>query len=134
MHPLFDIVPEHIAALNDEDLRILIGRLCEAELRRHGLPVTAVTYGGSQIAPDGGIDVRVELPDETDVSGAIPRPNTGFQAKAEDMPAGKIANEMRPSVKTAGGLKRQLLRDRIKQLASKNGSFVIVCSKGSTEG
>jgi hypothetical protein len=50
MHILFDITPDHVKELSDEDLRTLIGRLCEAELRRCGLPVTAVTYGGNQNA------------------------------------------------------------------------------------
>ena len=30
---MFDITPEEIALLNDEDLRSLVGQLCEAELR-----------------------------------------------------------------------------------------------------
>jgi len=35
-HPLFDVSPEHIAALDDEGLRLLIARLCEADLRSRG--------------------------------------------------------------------------------------------------
>ncbi len=95
-HPLFDITPEHILALDDEGLRILIARLCKADLRRRGLPVSGVLYGGNQIAADGGIDVRVEVPADTEISGFIPRRATGFQAKADDMPASEIAKEMRP--------------------------------------
>jgi len=34
---MFEITREDIAALNDEDLRSLIGLLCEAELRRANL-------------------------------------------------------------------------------------------------
>ena len=44
---MFEITGDDIAALNDTDLRTLVGRLCEAELRRGGLPVSAVTYGGN---------------------------------------------------------------------------------------
>jgi hypothetical protein len=39
---MFEIVADDIARLNDEDLRTLGGLLCEAELRAHGLPVSAV--------------------------------------------------------------------------------------------
>jgi hypothetical protein len=131
-HPLFDITPDHIFALEDEELRLLIARLCKADLRRRGLPVSAVLYGGNQIAADGGIDVRVELPADTEVSGFIPRPATGFQAKADDMPAGKIAEEMRPpKPRQAKGTKAPL-RPSIRALAAGGGAYVIVSSKGST--
>ncbi|WP_143741861.1 type 1 periplasmic-binding domain-containing protein [Thiorhodovibrio frisius] len=131
-HPLFDITPEHIRALDDEGLRILIARLCKADLRRRGLPVSGVLYGGNQIAADGGIDVRVELPPGTEISGFIPRPATGFQAKADDMPASKIAEEMRPrKTKQVKGTNAPL-RASIRALAAAGGAYVIVSSKGST--
>ena len=56
---MFDITGQDISLLSDEDLRTLIGRLCEAELRRHGLSPIYATWGGNQNAPDGGVDVRV---------------------------------------------------------------------------
>jgi len=62
---MFEVTRDQVATLDDEDVRLLIARLCEAEFRRRGLPTTAVLYGGNQIAADGGIDVRVELPPDT---------------------------------------------------------------------
>lgn len=62
--PLFQITPEHISRLEAETLDLLIARLCKAELRRRGLPISAVLHGGDLRANDGGIDVRVELPAE----------------------------------------------------------------------
>ena len=131
-HPLFDIAPEHIFALDDEGLRLLIARLCKADLRRRGLPVSAVLYGGNQIAADGGIDVRVELPPDTEISGFIPRPATGFQAKADDMPASEIAKEMCPPKTKRGKGAKAPLRPSICALAAAGGAYVIVSSKGST--
>lgn len=133
-HSIFDVSPDQIAALDDEGLRLLIARLCEADLRRRGLPVTAVLYGGNQNAPDGGIDVRVELPADTEISGPIPRPITGFQAKAEVMDASAIENEMRPKEKK-GRRKisgRGPLRPSIAQLAADKGGYIIVSSKDWT--
>lgn len=128
-HSLFDISPEDIAQLDDKDLRQLIARLCEAELRRRHLPTSAVLYGGNQDAADGGIDVRVELPADTDISGFIPRPGTGFQSKAEPMSASRILQEMRPESKqTRGGS----LRPSIYTLVTLGGAYVIVSSKDST--
>ena len=87
---MFEITRYDIAALNDEDLRTLIGLLCEAELRRANLPVSAVTCGGDQNAKDGGVDVRVLLPFRTRIEGFIPCAATGFQVKKPDMPPAEI--------------------------------------------
>lgn len=83
---MFDITPEDISQLNDIDLRELVGRLCEAELLLRGLSPAAVTWGGNQAAPDGGLDVRVALPPDMSIDGFIPRCSTGFQVKVPDMP------------------------------------------------
>jgi hypothetical protein len=120
---MFEITRDDIAALNDEDLRTLIGLLCEAELRRANLPISAVTWGGSQTAKDGGLDVRVSLPPDAKIEGFIPRPATGFQVKKPGMPVSEIVKEMRP---------KELLRPVIEELAAASGSYIIVSSSGST--
>lgn len=48
-HPLFDISPEQVAVHDDEGLRLLIARLCVADLKRWGLlrgkrPILALLY------------------------------------------------------------------------------------------
>jgi hypothetical protein len=111
---MFEITRDDIAALNDEDLRMLIGLLCEAELRRANLPVSTVTWGGSQTAKDGGLDVRVALPQGTKIEGFIPRPATGFQVKKPDMPPSEIAKEMKPN---------GVLRPVIEELAAASGAY-----------
>ena len=120
---MLEITPDHIAELADDDLRALIGLLCEAELSRQGLPVSGVTWGGNQRAADGGLDVRVTLSAGSAVPDFVPRPNTGFQVKCQDMPRTGILAEMRP----AG-----LVRPVIRELADACGAYVIVSSKGST--
>lgn len=119
---LFEIDERDIADLGDADLRGLVARLCEATFRERGLPAAAVTWGGSQDAPDGGVDVRVELPAGSVVAGYVPRAATAFQVKKPDMPRNAIAAEMRP---------RGALRPVIQELASAGGAYVIVSSSGS---
>jgi hypothetical protein len=68
-------------------------------MRQRGLPTSAVTAGGEQEAPDGGLDVRVALPPSTVIDGYVSRPATGFQAKKSDMPRKAIGREMRPKGK-----------------------------------
>jgi hypothetical protein len=120
---MLEITADHIVELADDDLRELIGLLCEAELVKRGLPVAAVTYGGDQRAEDGGVDVRVALPEEAGAGDFVPRPNTGFQAKRQDMPRAAILKEMCP-----GGEVRAV----IQELADSSGAYVIACSQGST--
>ena len=57
-----DITDKDIAELNDEDLRELIGKLCEATLNKNNIDPICVTYGGNQDEPDGGVDVRIITP------------------------------------------------------------------------
>jgi hypothetical protein len=120
---MFEITGDDISLLNDEDLRTLIGRLCEAELRRHGHSVSHATWGGNQTAKDGGLDVHVELPPATSISGFIPRPETGFQVKKPDMPRKEILDEMKP-----GGVVRPVLVE----LAKASAAYIIVSGTGST--
>lgn len=118
---MIEITDIHIAKLNDSDLRELVARLCKAELRATGQPVSSVTAGGHQNAKDGGIDVRVDasmltLPD------FIPHCQTGYQVKCEDMPEGAIGEEMRP---------KGALRKSIAELVGLGGAYIIVSSQGS---
>ena len=119
---MFEITGQDISLLSDEDLRGLIGRLCEADLRQNGLSPLAVTWGGDQNASDGGIDVRVASEAEFPSGCSIGRPNTGYQVKAENMPRAKIISEMRPA---------QSVRASIQELADVSGAYIIVSSKGS---
>jgi hypothetical protein len=119
---MLDITDEDIEGLDDHQLRELVGRLCEAELRHEGKDSSAVTWGGHQNAPDGGIDVRVGLPVGTDIGGFIPRAVTGFQVKAQDMSASAVVVEMRP---------QETLRQSIVELANQGGAYIIASAQGS---
>lgn len=119
---LFEVTADHIKLLNDADLRELIGRLAGEEVRRQGHSPAAVTWGGHQNAKDGGIDVRVSLPSNAQITGYVPAAATGFQVKAQDMPRQAIIDEMAP-----GGT----LRESIADLAAQSGAYIIVSSHGS---
>lgn len=117
------ITGEHVKELGDEDLRLLVIKLCEAELRQAGHPASSIFAGGNQTAKDGGIDVRVDLPlIAKEGLDFIARPATGFQVKCEDMPAAEIEDEMCPEGK---------LRQSIKDLIAGGGAYIIVSSKGT---
>nr|WP_319564058.1 hypothetical protein [uncultured Rhodoferax sp.] len=118
---MLDLNADQIAKLNDEDLRELVFKLCEAELRRNNQPIASVTAGGNQTATDGGVDVRVDLPKPVALD-FIPRSQTVFQVKCEDMSASKIKKEMCP-----GGQ----LRASVVQLIAAQGAYIMVSSKGT---
>jgi hypothetical protein len=116
---MLEITSDDIAKLRDDDLRTLVGRLCEAELRQRSLPLTALTYGGDQNARDGGIDVRVNLPETTIAGDFLPRAKIGFQVKKPAMLPSDILPEMCP---------RGIIRPSIVDLARQAGAYIIVSS------
>ena len=122
MSTLLEIVGDDIALLDDDDLRELIGLLCEADYRLFGLPTKGIMWGGHQDAKDGGLDVLVCDTVTPPPSSFIPRSTTGFQVKKSDMPPGKILKEMCP---------HDVLRPSIKELIKDKGAYVIVSSNGS---
>lgn len=120
---MLEINGDDIASLNETDLRTLVAELCRTELRQLGHPTSAVTAGGDQNAPDGGLDVRVEIPIPGVRTDFIPRVITGFQVKVPDMPASSITAEMCPD-----GIVRMVLQE----LANVSGAYIIVSANGST--
>lgn len=123
--PLFEVSIHDIVDLDDGDLRELVARLCIAGLVEAGLPPTPVTWGGDQRAPDGGIDVRVQLPMGVPPTTRFPRAATGFQVKATRMGPGEIQREMCPN---------GLLRPSIQDLIRAKGSYIIATSDSAADG
>lgn len=123
MSTLVEITGDDIAALDDAELRELIGLLCEADYRSAGLSTKGVKWGGHQNAADGGLDVVVRGTVSPPETSFVPRSTTGFQVKASDMPRNKIIREMQP----VGSL-----RESIKELLQENGAYIIVSSQDST--
>lgn len=122
--PLFEVSVHDIVDLIDGDLRELVARLCIAGLAEVDLPPTPVTWGGDQRAPDGGIDVRVQLPTGTTSTARFPRAATGFQVKATRMGLGDIQREMCPN---------GLLRPSIQDLIRAKGSYIIATSDSAAD-
>lgn len=96
MSPLFDVDKNDLLGLGDRDLRELVARLCRAELRQLGAPVSAVQAGGDQNASDGGLDVDVQVEAEGYSGDFVPCAHTGIQVKKPKMSPAKIASEMSP--------------------------------------
>jgi hypothetical protein len=130
MNHLLDVTGADIGLLSDADLRVLTGKLCEADYLQAGLPTYGIRWGGHQDAADGGVDVQVSRPPESDCTifsppsdSHIPRADTVFQAKQCKMPRSSILAEMGK----AGVV--QLLGE----LASVDGAYVIVSGESATK-
>ena len=114
---ILELTKDALLALTDVQLEQVIGRLSEAEVVAHGAGVEDVRFSGSITAPDGGVDIRVDVQDTPFVSGFIPRPNTIFQSKKSSMPSGAIAGEMKP---------HGTLAIPISQQCENGGAYIIV--------
>lgn len=122
MSSYLNVSADDVQNLSDSDLRELIARLAQADVRSAGFSTNAVTWGGDQRAEDGGIDVRVALGAGEKIFGNIPASQTGFQVKAENFASADIVKEMMP---------RGAIRPCISELALIKGAYVIVSSKSS---
>ena len=91
---IFDIEKDELLRLSDTQLEELIARLAEAEVAIHGHSPACVNWSGSITAPDGGIDIHVQVPVDQLKPGFLVRPNTVFQAKKHKMPKATIEKEM----------------------------------------
>jgi len=114
---IFDIEKDDLLRLSDTQLEELIARLAEAEISTHGHSPAWVSWSGSINAPDGGIDVHIQIPTDNLSTGFIERPDTILQAKKHSMPKAKIIGEMI--------IKREL-SSVISEQAAKGGSYIIV--------
>lgn len=118
-----DVTGKDISELNDSDLRDLIGKLCEATLKKYGIDPICTTYGGNQDEPDGGVDVRVESIEKFNDDWPIPRNNTIIQVKKPSMPNSAIEKEM---MNKDGSIK-----ECIKKLVKLKGAYIIISSSDS---
>lgn len=114
---IFDIDKDELLGLSDTLLEELIARLAEAEVAAYGHSPARARWSGSINAPDGGIDVHVQVPVEQFNTGYIERPDTVFQAKKHRMNRSNILREMAPS---------GVLSPMISGQATKGGSYIIV--------
>ena len=114
---MFEISKDQLRQLNDTDLRELVARLCEAELKNAGAPVSALKWGGAQTAPDKGLDIECCIEDNDFSGDFLPRARTGIQVKKSSMPDSKIKTEMCPDGQ---------LRPVFSELARNNGCYIIV--------
>ncbi len=117
---MFEITGEDIMALNDVDLRELVGRLCKAEVERDGGATSGVRYGGHQKAKDGGVDVEVDIDFSLRKGSYVPKSCTFYQVKEYKMPPKAIEHEMCPQ-----GVRRSIFDE----LALKQGSYIIVSGR-----
>ncbi|RFF76070.1 hypothetical protein D0A39_02730 [Xanthomonas campestris pv. campestris] len=117
-----ELAAADITALDDGQLRELVARLAEAELREQEISRSSVQAGGAQEAADGGLDVIVATERPLERPAFVPRANTGFQVKKHSMSRGNCRREM---------LEAGELKDSIKALADEKGAYIIVSGKDS---
>ncbi|GGD25594.1 hypothetical protein GCM10011513_23900 [Franconibacter daqui] len=114
---IFDIEKDELLRLSDTQLEDLIARLAEAEVAMHGHSPACVNWSGSITAPDGGIDIHVQVPVDQLKAGFLVRPDTVFQAKKHKMPKAAIEREIGTG---------KALSPIISEQARKQGSYIIV--------
>lgn len=117
---ILDLKESEIGGLDSNQLVELVSLLAEAELAAHDVS-SGYVYGSSEnSAADGGVDLRIDIPEENFDTGFIRRPNTIYQIKSGTVTPSTIKKEMCPKGE---------LRNSISEILKANGSYVIVNSK-----
>lgn len=114
---IFDIEKNDLLRLSDTLLEELIARLAEADVAAHDHSPASVTWSGSIKAPDGGIDIHVQVNASELDTGFLVRPDTILQSKKNPMPRSVILQEM---------LKDGKLNPTISHQAANGGAYVIL--------
>ena len=114
---IFELEKDDLLKLSATQLEELVARLAEAEVASVGHSPARVHWSGATTAPDGGVDIRIDVPAETLDKGYLARPNTIFQVKKHKMPASAIMKEMRPT---------GALSPTISEQSEIGGSYIIV--------
>ncbi|MDK9362940.1 P-loop NTPase family protein [Lelliottia wanjuensis] len=114
---IFDIEKDELLKLTDVQLEELVARLAETEVALHGHSPACVNWSGSITAPDGGIDVHVQVPVDQMSTGFLARPNTVLQAKKHKMQRAAIEKEMGSG---------ESLSPMLSEQARNKGSYIIV--------
>lgn len=114
---LLEIQKNDLLSLTDEQLEELIARLAQSEVSSNGGRSSDVRWGGSLTAPDGGVDIRVEIHSKGFEGNFVPRKNTVFQAKRPKMQPAEILKEMQ-----VGEEASPILRE----LSECEGAYIIV--------
>lgn len=126
---IFDLEKDDLKRLTETQLEELVLRLSEADVSQAGHSPVYVHGSGSINAPDGGVDVHVQVPTGDLETDFLVRPDTAFQVKKSAMPRAKIKKEMTP---------KGMLLPVISHQAKIGGGYVIVsldddCSKKKRE-
>ena len=120
----FDITSDDIKRLDDDQLRLVLNFLLEAEANKHGIPLSAIRLGGDQNAADGGADARVEDSGAADGTDWLPKFPIIFQSKAEDMERSKLIRELKPN---------GVIRSFFEELAQKEGAYIVFSTNNCSE-
>ncbi len=116
----FEVSSEHIAALTDKLVHLLLERLLVAEAVDYGLPVDGIHVADNITVPDGGEDGRIEWRQGPDHTPFLPSRLTQFQLKAGKITPSKAGNEVRS--------KRGEVKEMARKALEAGGHYVMLCA------
>ncbi len=119
VHP-FEVTGEHIAALSDQALPLLLRRLLHAEAQTNGLPSDGIHVASGITTPDGGEDGRITWEDGPDRTPYLPSRRCQFQVKAGKISPAKAGREV---LTTAGRVK-----DMVRSAVESGGHYIMLCA------
>lgn len=122
---IFEVTPEQIARLDQQQLVLLLGRLVSAELAKHHIPLRSGTVPVQITIADGGDDGRVEWFGGSTATDWLPSRFVIFQVKRTNTDPSALKKETwTKSSKTSN--EQPQLSDALTEVVSREGAYVIV--------
>lgn len=118
-HP-FEVTGEHIAALSEQVLPLLLRRLLHAEAQTNGLPADGIHVASGITIPDGGEDGRITWRGGPDRTPYLPSRHCQYQLKAGKISPAKAGREV---LTTAG-----TVQDMVRSVVESGGHYIMLCA------
>lgn len=130
---IFTVKPNHLSLLDEDTSIVFFQKLLWAEARRLGIELSNINISHRSNVPDGGIDATVDESHIPSGCGIIKFGKTWYQIKSGKFTPGTentIKNELFKSGKPSENekLKKDHLKDGIRQCFESDGNYVLVCT------
>ena len=116
----FEVTGEHIAALNEHTLPMLLRRLLSAEALANSLPGDGISVASNIHAPDGGEDGRITWEGHADHTDFLPSRLNQFQLKAGKITPARAGKD----VLTKAGEVKSMVRPVLEF----GGHYIMLCA------
>ena len=116
----FDLTCDHIMALKEREMPILLRKILSAEAQVNDLPAPRIHVASNIYTPDGGEDGRISWIGGPEQTLFLPSRLNQFQLKSGKLSPGAAAKDV--------VTKRRTVKDMVRSVINDGGHYIMLCS------